>query len=327
MKLLPHSRTYPPPTPLPEGKGVVSPTTPPFPGGEGPGARSPSSPRRGWPFAWGERTYVAGVVNTSPDSFSGDGMPEPGAAVAYGLRLVDEGADLLDVGGVSTRPGAPAVPAAEERRRVLPVLAELAAKTDVPISVDTSRATVAREALAAGATIVNDVWALSADPEIAAVVAKAHAGVVLMHNRRARATRHAVVGGHYPDVPDANIFSSVVTFLRERVAAAQAAGIARSQIAVDPGLGFGKTPLQTMLLLRRTADLKQALALPLLVGPSRKSFVGRALDLPVTERLEGTIAAVVLAVAGGADIVRVHDVQACTRAVRLADAVVRGTGQ
>ena len=327
MKLLPHSRTYPPPTPLPEGKGVVSPTTPPFPGGEGPGARSPSSPRRGWPFAWGERTYVAGVVNTSPDSFSGDGMSEPGAAVAYGLRLVDEGADLLDVGGVSTRPGAPAVPAAEERRRVLPVLAELAAKTDVPISVDTSRAMVAREALAAGATIVNDVWALSADSEIAAVVAKAHAGVVLMHNRRARATRHAVVGGHYPDVPDANIFSSVVTFLRERVAAAQAAGIARSKIVVDPGLGFGKTPLQTMLLLRRTTDLKQALALPLLVGPSRKSFVGRALDLPVTERLEGTIAAVVLAVAGGADMVRVHDVQACTRAVRLADAVVRGTGQ
>ena len=305
----------------------MSPTTPPFPGGEGPGARSPSSPRRGWPFAWGERTYVAGVVNTSPDSFSGDGMPEPGAAVAHGLRLVDEGADLLDVGGVSTRPGAPAVPAAEERRRVLPVLAELAAKTDVPISVDTSRAMVAREALAAGATIVNDVWALSADSEIAAVVAKAHAGVVLMHNRRARATRHAVVGGHYPDVPDANIFSSVVTFLRERVAAAQAAGIARSQIVVDPGLGFGKTPHQTMLLLRRTADLKQALGLPLLVGPSRKSFVGRALDLPVTERLEGTIAAVVLAVAGGADIVRVHDVQACTRAVRLADAVVRGTGQ
>ena len=305
----------------------MSPTTPPFPGGKGPGVKSSSSHCRRWPFAWGERTYVAGVVNTSPDSFSGDGMPEPGAAVAHGLRLVDEGADLLDVGGVSTRPGAPAVPAAEERRRVLPVLAELATKTDVPISVDTSRAMVAREALAAGATIVNDVWALSADPEIAAVVAKAHAGVVLMHNRRARATRHAVVGGHYPDVPDANIFKSVVTFLRERVAAAQAAGIARSQIVVDPGLGFGKTPNQTMLLLRRTADLKQALGLPLLVGPSRKSFVGRALDLPVTERLEGTIAAVVLAVAGGADIVRVHDVQACTRAVRLADAVVRGTGQ
>ena len=304
----------------------MTPTTPPVPGGKEPGVRpSSSSHRRGWPFAWGERTYVAGVVNTSPDSFSGDGITEPGAAVAHGLRLVAEGADLLDIGGVSTRPGAPAVPEAEERRRVLPVLATLTAKTDVPISVDTSRATVARDALAAGATIVNDVWALSADPEIATVVATAQAGVVLMHNRRARATRHAVVGGHYPDVPDANIFNTVVTCLRERVAAAQAAGIARSQIVVDPGLGFGKTPQQTMLLLRRTADLKQALGLPLLVGPSRKSFVGRALDLPVAERLEGTIAAVVLAVTGGADIVRVHDVQACTRAVRLADTVVRGT--
>ena len=268
---------------------------------------------------------MAGVVNTSPDSFSGDGFADPGAAVAHGLRLVGEGADLLDVGGVSTRPGAPAVPEAEERRRVLPVLAALAAKTDVPLSVDTSRATIAGDALAGGATIVNDVWALAKDPEIAAVAAAARAGVVLMHNRRARAARHAVVGGHYPDVPDADIFRSVVTFLRERVAAAAAAGIARSDIVVDPGLGFGKTPNQTTLLLRRTADLKQALALPLLVGPSRKSFVGRALDLPVTERLEGTLAAVVLAVAGGADIVRVHDVQACARAVRLADAVVRGT--
>ena len=298
----------------------MAPTTLPCASGKGPRVRPPSPHRRGWPFAWGERTYVAGIVNTSPDSFSGDGIAEPGAAVAHGLRLVDEGADLLDVGGVSTP-----VPEAEERHRVLPVLAALAAKADVPISVDTSRATVARDALAAGATIVNDVWALSADPEIAAVVAAARAGVVLMHNRRARATRHAVVGGHYPDVPDANIFDTVVTFLRERVAAAQAAGITRSQIVVDPGLGFGKTPQQTMLLLRRTADLKQALGLPLLVGPSRKSFVGRALDLPVAERLEGTIAAVALAVTGGADIVRVHDVQACTRAVRLADAVMRGT--
>ncbi|MAG36934.1 MAG: dihydropteroate synthase [Dehalococcoidia bacterium] len=286
---------------------------------------SANSPRSSsWPFAWGERTYVAGIINTSPDSFSGDGLAETDAAVEYGLCLVDEGADLLDVGGVSTRPGAPLVPENEERRRVLPVLAALAAKTNVPLSVDTSRAAVAREALGAGATIVNDVWALTADPELAAVVATAQAGVVLMHNRQARATRHAIVGGHYSDVPDANVFDSVVSFLRERGAAAQAAGIARSQVVLDPGLGFGKTPAQTMLLLRRTADLKRELALPLLVGPSRKSFIGRALDLPVAERLEGTIAAVVLAVAGGADIVRVHDVQACARAVRMTDAVVRG---
>ena len=277
----------------------------------------------GWPFQWGARPYVAGIVNTSPDSFSGDGLAEPGAAVAYGLRLVNEGADLLDVGGVSTRPGAVPVSEGEEAHRVLPVLSCLAAKTDVPISVDTSRSAIAREALAAGAVAINDVWSLSADPGLIEVVAEAQAGVVLMHNREAKAAQHAGGGGHYSDIQETDIFAIVVSFLQERVAMVEAAGISRSQVVVDPGLGFGKTPAQTMQLLRRTAELKRELELPVLIGPSRKSFIGKALDLPVTERLEGTIAAVVIAVLGGADIVRVHDVQACARAVKLTETILQ----
>lgn len=311
-------------------------------------------------FAWGSRTFVAGIVNCSPDSFAGDGYATAAAAVGYGLRQVDEGADLLDVGGESTRPGAVPVSEAEERRRVLPVVEALVARGGVPVSVDTSKAAVAAAALDAGAAAVNDVRALLGDGRMAEVVAARGAWVVLMDNRLAPragqqpgvdqpsgaaqlpgAAHHAHVvhaaptaaaaEGFAPRVPDdgrgGEIEAAVAEWLAERVAAAVAAGIARERIIVDPGLGFGKTARQSLALLRHLGELRRdsALAgLPVLVGPSRKGFIGHVLGLPVEERLEGTLAALALAVAGGADLVRVHDIRAAVRCVRVADAIVRG---
>jgi dihydropteroate synthase len=283
-------------------------------------------PPAGAPFPWGRRTCVVGIVNVSPDSFSGDGLADAAAAVALGLRLADEGADLLDVGGASTRPGAPPVDPDEERRRVLPVVSALAARTALPLSVDTTSAAVARDALAAGAAVINDVSALAADSLLAGAVRRAGATVVLMDNRL---TLPGVAPTwQAPRVPPGeDVVAAVGAHLSERVAAARRAGIAPERIVVDPGLGFGETTAQSLALLRDLARLRghPGLAgLPLLVGPSRKGFIGRVLDLPVEERLEGTLAAVALAVAGGAAAVRVHDVRAAVRCCRVADAVVRG---
>lgn len=282
----------------------------------------------GLPVRWGARTYVMGIVNCTPDSFSGDGLLDARAAVERGLRHVDEGADLLDVGGESTRPGAAPVSADEQLRRVLPVIEALAARVVVPISVDTSKAAVAAAALTAGAAIVNDVWALARDPELGALAARRGAGVVLMHNRAASPTTGAL-GGHYTDVAyaGADVVEAVGVALEERVAHAVGAGIPRHRLIVDPGVGFGKTPAQNLVLLRRLGELKQRPGLrdlPLLLGTSRKSVVGLTLGLPVEERLEGTLATLALAVAQGADIVRVHDVRAAVRCCRMADAIVRG---
>lgn len=279
-------------------------------------------------FDWGARTYVMGIVNVTPDSFSGDGVMSARGAVDQALRFVEEGADILDVGGESTRPGSARVSAGEELRRVLPVIEELAARTQILLSVDTSRAEVARHALAAGAGMVNDVWALEREPELASVVANAGAYVVLMHNREAPAVV-GVLGGHYPDVPYdvADIVSAVSGALAARAEAAERAGIARDRILIDPGIGFGKGLGQNLELLRRLGEFKRdplLRDLPLLIGTSRKSVVGLTLELPVTERLEGTLATLALAVAQGADIVRVHDVKAAARCCRMADAIVRG---
>ncbi len=279
-------------------------------------------------FAWGTRTFVMGVVNCTPDSFSGDGLPDAGAAIDYGLRLAAAGADVLDVGGESTRPGATRLAADEELRRVLPVIEALASRSGVPVSVDTSKAAVASAALAAGATVVNDVTALAGDPGMAAVAARAGAWVVLMHNQPAVPTV-ATLGGHYAEVKYGtdDIVEAVGGALEARVSSALAAGIPRERMLVDPGIGFGKTREQNLELLRRLGELKArpALAhLPLLVGTSRKSVIGLTLGLPVEERLEGTLATLALAVAQGADVVRVHDVRAAVRCVRMADAIVRG---
>lgn len=279
---------------------------------------------------WGRRTFVMGIVNCTPDSFSGDGATNQCDAIRLGLRHVEEGADILDIGGESTRPGATPVPAGEELRRILPVVAGLAARCTIPISVDTSRASVAEAALAAGATVINDVWALARDPALAAVARRHRAAVVLMHNREATPTS-GPLGGHYTGVGDeeADIIDIVGAALEARVAGALAAGIARGRLLIDPGVGFGKTLEQNLVLLRRLGQLKARpglAGLPLLVGTSRKSVIGLTLNVPVDERLEGTLATLALAVAQGADLVRVHDVRAAVRCCRMADAIVRGTG-
>jgi dihydropteroate synthase len=258
------------------------------------------------------RTLVMGIVNATPDSFSGDGTgDEPAGAVARGVALAAAGADIVDVGGESTRPGSTGVTEEVEIARVVPVVRELAARLAVPVSVDTRKAAVARAALQAGAVIVNDIWGLRRDPEMAGVVAEAGAAVVVMHNQAE------------PDYAD--VVEEVCAGLHECLAIAEAAGIEHERIIVDPGLGFGKTPAHNLELLRRLGELR-SLDRPLLVGPSRKSTIGVLLGgAPPERRLEGTLALCVLAAAHGADLVRVHDVAEVARALRVADAVLRGT--
>jgi len=281
---------------------------------------------------WGTKTYVMGIVNATPDSFSGDGLgADLPALVARGEQCVREGADLLDIGGESTRPGATFVSEAEEMARVVPVIAALAARVAVPLSVDTSRAAVAEAALAAGATMVNDVWGLHRDRALAAVVARAGAALVLMHNRLAAPAaldapggRNDALGGYYDAVAyPGDLMAAIADWLREGIAWAEAAGVARAQLLVDPGIGFGKTPAQNLEVMRRFGELR-TLGLPVLLATSRKSFIGRTLDLPITERLEGTAATVALGIAAGADMIRVHDVRAMSRVARMSDAIVRG---
>jgi dihydropteroate synthase len=258
-----------------------------------------------------------GVLNVTPDSFSGDGVLDQTAAVAMGRRLFAEGADIVDVGGESTRPGAQPVSLDEELRRVIPVVEALARTSGAVVSVDTTKAEVARQALAAGAAIVNDVSALRADRAMAGVVAASGAAVVLMHGYEGPAT--------WPPRPGAgDVMAGVMAFLRARIAAAAAAGVPRGRIIVDPGFGFGKTLAQNLELLRRLHELR-ALGQPVLIGPSRKGTIGRVLGgLPPRERIEGTAAAVTAAILRGADVVRVHDVHAMGRVARMADAIARG---
>lgn len=260
------------------------------------------------------RTLVMGVVNATPDSFSGDGTgDEPAAAVARGLALAGAGADIVDVGGESTRPKSTPVDEEVELARVVPVVRELADRLEVPVSIDTRKAAVARAAVEAGAVIVNDIWGLRRDPGMAAVVAGSGAAVVLMHNQ---------AEPEYGDVVE-----EVCAGLRESLAIAEAAGIERERVVVDPGIGFAKTPAHNLEVLRRLGELR-GLDRPLLVGPSRKSTIGALLGgAPPDRRLEGTLALCVLAAAGGADIVRVHDVAEVVRALTVADAVLRGTPQ
>ena len=284
---------------------------------------------RGRTLHWGKRTYVMGVINTTPDSFSGDGVGDDvDAAVAQGLRFVQEGADIIDVGGESTRPpaaaaqearlrgvsptgplGASPVSVDEELRRVIPVIEGLVKAVKVPISVDTYKSEVARQAVAAGASIVNDVWGLQTDPAIAAVAASTGAALVLMHNQR---------GHEYRD-----LLGDILDSLTQSALKAQAAGVPRERIILDPGIGFGKVAEQSLEVLRRLDEIKD-LGYPVLVGASRKSSIGAVLKLPVAERIEGTAATVAVAIAKGADIVRVHDVKEMARVARMTDAIVRG---
>ncbi len=258
------------------------------------------------------RPLLMGVLNITPDSFSDGGrFFAPDAAIAHGRRLLDQGADLLDVGAESTRPGSEPVPAAEQWRRLEPVLAELARDPRACLSVDTASAEVAERALGLGAQVVNDVTALG-DPRMAAVAA-AGAGLVLMHMQGTPADMQRAP--RYEDAP-----ADIARWLQGRLEVARQAGIAGERIALDPGIGFGKTLEHNLELLARL-EILTALGRPVLVGVSRKSFIGRLLDLPVDQRLEGSLAATAVAVFSGAAIVRTHDVEATRRAVRIAAAI------
>ena len=285
-------------------------------------------------LAWGECTYVMGILNVTPDSFSGDGLL---SSLPSNLRLPGEegktraalffaaGADFLDVGGESTRPGAQPVEAEEEMRRVLPVIRAIA--TEYPealISVDTCKAVVAEAALKAGACIVNDVWGLRADPGLAEVAARHKAAVVLMHNRSTpgNVEMRERLGNAYIGAPYQDLLEDVKHELMESVAIARSAGIPDERILLDPGIGFGKTVEQNLELVNRLGEIR-SLGFPVLLGPSRKSFIGYTLNLPPDQRLEGTAAAVAVGIARGADIIRVHDVEAMVRVARMTDAIVR----
>jgi dihydropteroate synthase/2-amino-4-hydroxy-6-hydroxymethyldihydropteridine diphosphokinase len=279
-------------------------------------------------FAWGTRTFVMGILNVTPDSFSGDGVLQRDdwlqAAVAQAQQFVADGADILDVGGESTRPGSVPVSEAEELARVLPVIEAIRPVVDVPLSVDTYRAAVARAALAAGADWINDVWALRMDAGMAGLVADAGCPVVLMHNRSKPkdVAQEERLGGRYVGVAYDDLIEDIKRELQERIDVALGAGVKPEQIIVDPGVGFGKTVAQNLKLINELHQFK-ALGYPILLGPSRKSFIGYTLNLPPEERLEGTAATVAIGIARGADIIRVHDVRAMARVARMTDAILR----
>ena len=273
-------------------------------------------------FRWGTRTYVMGILNVTPDSFSGDGLLAAGpdgaggpasegvaAAVAQARAMAEEGADLLDIGGESTRPGHAPVHADEELRRVIPVVRAVRdALPDMPLTIDTTKPSVAQAALDAGADAINDVWGVAEGDALSRLAAERHVPIVLMHNR---------AEPRYND-----LMPEILADLRRAIDRAMTAGVPATDILVDPGFGFGKTPEQNIVLLRELGTLRR-LDRPILLGTSRKSTLGRILDLPPEERVEATVATTVLGIAAGVDIVRVHDVRANVRAARMADAVVR----
>lgn len=273
-------------------------------------------------FYWGTRTYIMGVLNVSPDSFSGDGVVDVEEAVARGEGLAGEGADIIDIGGESTRPNAAPISTEEEIRRVIPVVERLARGVSVPLSVDTYKLEVAREALAAGASMINDIWGLKREPQLARLVAQEGVPIALMSNQRGSKCR--------------DIISAVRSDLERAMGEALNAGVPTANIMIDPGVGFGKTQEQNLEVLRRLDELR-ALGRPILLGSSRKSFIGWVLDLspeqrsgdvsfvaPVDRRLEGTAATIAIGIAKGADIIRVHDVKEMARVCRMSDAIVRG---
>jgi dihydropteroate synthase len=280
-------------------------------------------------FDWGTRTYVMGILNVTPDSFSGDGLIAKGDAVESSLEqarhFVAAGAAILDVGGESTRPGSAPVGVEEERRRVLPVIEALAAEfPDSLISIDTYKAVIAEEALNAGARMVNDVWSLRADPKLKEVVAKSGCAVILMHNRSSPASVEvrAQLGSAYVGAEYTDLIGDVSRELLESVTLARQAGIPDDHIILDPGIGFGKKVEHNLELIDRLDEIR-SLGFPVLLGPSRKSFIGYTLDLPADQRLEGTAAAVAVGIVRGADLIRVHDVEYMARIAKMTDALVR----
>ena len=274
---------------------------------------SPAATRCGnTKFRWGERTYIMGIVNVSPDSFSGDGLGgDIEAIVEQAKRFIAEGADIIDVGGESTRPQSQSITADEELRRVIPAIRRLAAEIDVPISIDTSKSAVAKQALGTGAVMLNDVWGLKNDPQIAHVAAEAGVPIIITSNQRQKPCQGDIV-------------AEVIADLERSIILAKEHGVAEENIIIDPGIGFGKSVEQNLELIRRLAELK-SLGRPILLGTSRKSVIGLVLDLPPDQRLEGTAATVAIGIANGADIIRVHDVKQMARVCRMSDAIIRRT--
>ncbi len=281
---------------------------------------------------FGSRTFIMGILNLTPDSFSGDGLLREGevltAAMEQAKRFAEAGADILDIGGESTRPGAEMVTADEEIARVEPVIKAIVREgLDVLLSIDTYKAATAETALKAGAHWVNDVWGLRADPNLAEVAARHRVPIVLMHNRSkpGNAELQERLGGRYVGMEYNNLLADVTRELLESVDLALNAGIARENIILDPGIGFGKTVEQNLMLLNRLNEIK-ALGYPVLLGPSRKSFIGYTLNLPPDQRLEGTLAACAVGIQRGADILRVHDVEPVVRLARMTDAILKSAG-
>ncbi|MCB0076686.1 MAG: dihydropteroate synthase [Anaerolineales bacterium] len=277
---------------------------------------------------WGRQSYIMGIINTTPDSFSGDGLLNQAATVEAALtqarRFVAEGAHILDVGGESTRPGSVPVSADEEMDRVLPVIRAISNELAVAISIDSYHAEVAEAALAAGAHMLNDVWGARMDPRMAALAAERGVPIVLMHNRMRpkQVSQEERLGGRFEGVQYDDLLGDVARELIASVEIVRGAGVRSEQIILDPGLGFGKTVPQSLELLDRLNELR-VLGYPILLGPSRKSFIGYTLDLPPQARVEGTAATVAIGIARGADILRVHDVQAMARVARMTDAIIR----
>lgn len=259
----------------------------------------------------GKRTYIMGILNVTPDSFSDGGrFTHVDRAVEHAFELIGQGADIIDVGGESTRPGSREVGEEEELERILPVVEKLHSLTPVPISVDTYKAKVAQRCLQAGADVINDVWGLQREPEIARVAAHYGAPVVVMHNQN---------GTEY----SGDIIAAMIAFFEKSLEIALKAGISKENIVLDPGIGFGKNVEQNIAVMGRLSELR-VLGYPILLGTSRKSTIGRILDLPPDQRVEGTVATTVLGIQQGVDIVRVHDVRENRRAALVADAIVRG---
>ncbi len=276
---------------------------------------------------WGSRTYIMGILNATPDSFSGDGLYAQDAqnALTQARKFVEFGADILDVGGESTRPGSAPVDADEELRRVIPIIRLISEHLPQTIvSIDTYKAKVAEAALNAGAHIVNDVWGLRADPELASVIATFSCPVILMHNRSNPASVEVreKLGNAYQGAEYADLLEEVKAELLESVEIGTQAGVTRETMILDPGIGFGKTVAQNLELNNRLDEIRE-MGFPVLLGPSRKSFIGYTLDLPADERVEGTAASVAIGIARGADIIRVHDVKEMARVARMTDALIR----
>ena len=278
---------------------------------------------------WSQRTYVMGIVNVTPDSFSGDGILSKDQhpvelAVQQALRFVEEGADILDIGGESTRPGSAPVSVEEELKRVIPVIKAIREKTDALISIDTYKGSVARAALEAGANWINDVWGMRMDPEMVEVAAEFDCPIILMHNRSKPkdVASQEKLGGRYIGVEYEDLIPDIKRELKQSIDTALKNGIKESNIIIDPGVGFGKTVEQNLQILKQLDSFKD-MGYPILLGVSRKSVIGYTLDLPPDQRLEGTLAANIVGITKGANILRVHDVLATVRAAKMTDAILR----